>query len=231
MRRMRIAITSLFLTMLVLHPVAAETTRCEEPLKSALALDKAGQKSEAAPLFRKAIQLCTPARSAAEKKALAKAHIRLGVYDYGSEPAKELVHFREAVELDPDNLAGSLDLAAALIALDEYADAVAAAEKGIQRGTDDKDLLGQLEYNAGFAMLKLCVSHQGGCDKDKMEKHFLRTAELKPDYPDTYFNLAASMNDVHHDSRRAMALFKKACDLGHEQGCFQYRHFKSQLGD
>jgi|ERR1041385_4585216 tetratricopeptide (TPR) repeat protein len=228
---MRVAVGSLLLAMLALHPLVAETTRCEEPLKSALAFDKAGQKSEAAPLFEKAIQLCTPAKSTAEKQGLAKAHIRLGIYDYGRNNAEALSHFRKAVELDPDNLAGSLDLAAALIALNSYADAVAAAEKAIQHGTDDKDLLGQLEYNAGFAMLKLCVSRQSGCDHDKMEKHFQRTAELKPDYPDAYFNLAAIMNDVHHDSRRAMALFKKACDLGHEEGCFQYRHFKSQLGE
>ena len=231
MRGMRLAAGSLFLAMLVLRPAAAETTRCEEPLKSALALDKAGRKSEAAPLFEKAIKLCTPVKSTAETQAVAKAHIRLGLYDYGSEPAQALVHFRRAVELDPDNLAGSLDLAAALIALNAYADAVATAEKAIQHGSDDKDLMGQLEYNAGFAMLKLCVTRQSGCDRDKMEKHFLRTAELKPDYPDTYFNLAAIMNDVHHDSRRAMALFKKACDLGHQEGCFQYRHFKSQLSD
>ncbi len=228
---MRLLVSSLFVAILVSSPAVAETTRCEEPLKSALALDKAGQKSEAAPLFKKAIQLCTPAKSTAEKQAVAKAHIRLGLYDYGSDPAQALLHFRKAVELDPDNLAGSLDLAATLIALNAYGDAVAAAEKAIQHGTDDKDLLGQLEYNAGFAMLKLCVSRQSGCDNDKMEKHFLRTAELKPDYPDTYFNLAAIMNDVHKDSRRAMALFKKACDLGHENGCFQYQHFKSQMGE
>jgi tetratricopeptide (TPR) repeat protein len=231
MSRMRIAIGSLLIAMLGVHPAVAETTRCEEPLKSALALDKAGKKSEAAPLFEKAIQLCTPAQSTAEKQGLAKAHIRLGIYDYGRNNAEALSHFRKAVELDPDNLAGSLDLAAALIALNAYADAIATAEKAIQHGSDDKDLMGQLEYNAGFAMLKLCVGRQSGCDKDKMEKHFLRTAELKPNYADTYFNLAAIMNDVHHDSRRAMALFKKACDLGHEQGCFQYAHFKSQMGD
>src|SRR5262245_13417331 len=126
MRPMRMVI--LFLGMLVSQPVVAETTRCDEPMNRALALDKAGQKSDAAPLFRKAIQLCTPAKSTAEKQALAKAHIRLGIYDYGSDPAQALLHFRKAVELDPDNLAGSLDLAAALIALNAYGDAVAAAE-------------------------------------------------------------------------------------------------------
>jgi hypothetical protein len=26
-----------------------------------------------------------------------------------------------------------------------------------------------------------------------------------------------------------MDLFKKACDLGHKQACFQYEHFKSQF--
>ena len=209
----------------------AETVRCEAPLTKALALDKANQKSEAVPLFNKAIALCTPPQSTAEKQALAKAHIRLGVNDYATDPAQALLHFRKAVDLDPDNLAGSLDLAAAQIALGGYRDAVTTAEKGIQHGTDDKEMLGQLEYNAGFAMLKLCVNHGSGCDSASMEKHFQRTAELRPEFPDVYFNLAAIMNDVHHDSRKAMALFKKACDLGHAQGCMQYRHFKSQLGD
>ena len=198
---------------------------CDETVAKARALDKAGQKSEAATLFNKAIATCTPG----DNKALAKAHIGLGIYDYAKEPAKAMLHFRKAVELDPENPAGSLDLAASLIALKSYRDAVTVAEKAIAHGTDDKETLAQLEYNAGFGMLKLCVDHGSGCDQASMEKHFQRTAELKPDFPDVYFNLAAIMNDVHHDSRKAMALFKKACDLGHEQGCFQYEHFKSQL--
>lgn len=227
---MRTAAFCLFTFIVSVSSLVAATTRCEEPLTKGMALEKAGQKGEAVGYFTKAIQLCTPPQSDAEKQALAKAHIRVGVSQYSTDPAQALLHFRKAVDLDPGNLAGSLDLAAALTALQSYREAVTVAEKAIEHGTDDKDLLGQLEYNAGFAMLRLCVNHGSGCDQAKMEKHFERAAELKPDFPDTWFNLAAIMNDVHKDSRRAMALFKKACDLGHAQGCMQYEHFKSQLG-
>jgi len=227
---MRSAAVCLSLSLVFLvSGAAADTNRCEEPLKKGDALEKAGQKAEAVPLFTKAIQLCTPPQSDAEKHALAKAHIRVGVSQYGSDPAQALLHFRKAVDIDPDNLAGPLDLAATLIALQSYKEAQAVAEKAIAHGTDDKDLLGQLEYNAGLAQLKLCVSHGSGCDHANMEQHFKRASELKPDYPDSYFNLAAIMNDVHHDSRKAMALFKKACDLGHQLGCMQYEHFHSEL--
>jgi tetratricopeptide (TPR) repeat protein len=54
-------------------------------------------------------------------------------------------------------------------------------------------------------------------------------SELNPAFPDTFFNLAAITNDIHHDSRRAMELFKRACDLGHKQACFQYGHFRSEI--
>jgi len=52
---------------------------------------------------------------------------------------------------------------------------------------------------------------------------------LNPASPDTFFNLAAITNDIHHDSRRAMELFKKACDLGHKLACLQYDHFRSEI--
>jgi tetratricopeptide (TPR) repeat protein len=226
---MRTAALSSFLVLCFAWSTFAQSIRCQSPLDKGFALEKAGQKSEAAGFFNKAIQACTPAKSDAEKQALAKAHIRVGVFQYGSDPAEAMLHFRKAVESDPSNLAGSLDLAASLIALQSYREAITVAESAIERGSEDKDLLGQLEYNAGLGLLKLCVSHGSGCDQAKMEKHFQRSAELKPEFADTYFNLAAITNDVHHDSRAAMALFKKACDLGHQQGCMQYAHFKSQL--
>ena len=87
-----------------------------------------------------------------------------------------------------------------------------------------------MEYNAGFALLKMCAARQAGCDAARMEQHFVRASELNPTFPDTFFNLAAITNDIHHDSRRAMELFKKACDLGHQEACFQHEHFKSQIG-
>ena len=75
----------------------------------------------------------------------------------------------------------------------------------------------------------MCVARQAGCDVGRTEEHFVRASELNPAFPDTFFNLAAITNDIHHDSRRAMDMFKKACDLGHREACFQYEHFRSEF--
>ena len=102
-------------------------------------------------------------------------------------------------------------------------------EKALKHGSEDKQTLFRLEFNAGLALLKMCAARQAGCDPARLEAHFVRASELNPESPETFFNLAAITNDIHHDSRRAMELFKKACDLGHSQACVQYDHFKSQF--
>src|SRR3954468_17980408 len=126
---MRTAAVCLFAIIVCGPCLVAAPTRCEEPMTRGNALEKAGQKTEAVVYFTKAIHLCTPPNSEAEKLSLAKAHIRVGVSQYASDPAQALLHFRKAVDLDPGNLAGSLDLAAALTALQSYREAVTVAEK------------------------------------------------------------------------------------------------------
>jgi hypothetical protein len=111
----------------------------------------------------------------------------------------------------------------------QYAEALQVLEKAVTHGSDDPQTLFRLEFNAGLALLKMCAARQVGCDGKKAEQHFLHASELNPAFPDSFFNLAALTNDVDHDSRRAMDLFKKACDLGHAQACFQYEHFKSEF--
>jgi TPR repeat protein len=116
-----------------------------------------------------------------------------------------------------------------LITLGEHPEALEVLEKALNHGTDDKQTLFRLEFNAGLALLKMCAARQPGCDGRKAEEHFLRASELNPTFPDTFFNLAAITNDIHRDSRRAMELFKRACDLGHKEACFQYGHFSSRI--
>ena len=219
---------ALMLTVVLSQPTVTTTTRCEEPLGKALALAQA-KRNEATELLNKAIDLCSPPQSVAEKEALAEAHVRLGVLDFTTDTKNAYAHFKEAVGLDPFNIVASLDLAASLVLLHRFNDAISISEMAIARGSEDHELLGMLEYNAGYAMLNLCVADGTGCDLAKAEKHFLRSADLKSDFPDTYFSLAAIMNDVHHDRRRAMDYFKKACDLGDGEACTRFQQMRSEF--
>jgi tetratricopeptide (TPR) repeat protein len=207
-----------------------ETPRCEDALMQGLALGETDQREVATAMLNEAIALCSPPQSVAEKQALAKAHVRLGVFQFPDAPTEAYEQFSKAADLDPDNLIAALDLGATLTLLHRFSEGVAVAEKAIAHGTDDSDLLGKLEYNAGYAMLNMCVSDSSRCDMARAEKHFLRSAELKSDFPSTYFSLAAISNDIHHDKRRAMDYFHKACDLGDEDGCARFERFKAELG-
>ena len=205
-----------------------ESARCEDALTEGLALGDAGQREQATAKLNEAIALCSPPRSVVEKQALAKAHVRLGVFRFPDAPKEAYEQFSAAAGLDPDNLIAALDLGATLTLLHRFNEGVMVAEKAIAHGTDDADLLGKLEYNAGYAMLNICVTEGSGCDITRAEKHFLRSAELKSDFPSTYFSLAAISNDIHHDKRRAMDYFRKACDLGDEDACAHFERFKAE---
>lgn len=210
---------------------AAQTSPapCAEMNAKARALVDSGRSEEARTFLVAGIQACSGAVSQADKARLAAALQTLGVIESAAQPREALQHFRRAMALDPDNMRGPQNVGGMLISLGQYPEALEVLEKALTHGTDDKQTLFRLEFNAGLALLKMCAAHQPGCDGTKLEAHFVRASELDPTFPDTYFNLAAITNDIHHDSRRAMELFKKACDLGHQQACFQYEHFKSQF--
>jgi len=202
---------------------------CDEVNTKGRALVDAGRTEEARTLLTAGIQACAGARTQSEKERLAAALQTLGVIESTAQPREALQHFRRAMALDPDNMRGPQNVGGMLISLGEYPEALEVLEKALKHGTDDKQILFRLEFNAGLALLKMCAARQPGCDTAKTEEHFVRASQLNPTFPDTFFNLAAITNDVHHDSRRAMDLFKQACDLGHQQACFQYEHFKSQF--
>lgn len=221
---------SVLLTVVLPQLPASEPIRCEEPLAQGLALDQSGHREEAAALLNRAIELCSPPAGVSENEALSKAHVRLGVFSFPDHPKQALEHFLNAADLDSNNLTAALDLAATLTLLHRFNDAIGIAEGAIAHGSDDNDLLGKLEYNAGYAMLNICVAREGsGCDMARAEKHFFRSAELKSDFPSTYFSLAAISNDIHHDKRRAMDYFHKACDLGDADACTRFQEFKTEL--
>jgi tetratricopeptide (TPR) repeat protein len=203
---------------------------CDEMNVKARALVDSGKTEEARTFLKAAIQACAGAESRSDKERLAAALIRLGFIESTAQPREALEHFRRAMALDPENMRGPRNAGGMLISLGQYAEALEVLEKALKHGTDDKENLFGLEFNAGLALLKMCAARQAGCDRGSMEQHFVRASELNPSFPDTWFNLAAITNDVHRDSRRAMELFKKACDLGHQQACFQYEHFKSRIG-
>jgi tetratricopeptide (TPR) repeat protein len=209
---------------------AASPAPCEELSKKGRALLDAGKSEEARTFLTAGIQTCAGAASQPEKSRLAAALITLGFVESPKQPQEALEHFRRAMALDPENMRGPLNAGAMLTTLGQFTEALDVLEKALKHGTDDKDTLFRLEYNAGFALLKMCAARQAGCERGSMEQHFLRASELNPSFPDTWFNLAAITNDVHRDSRAAMELFKKACDLGHERGCLQYESFKSRIG-
>ena len=209
---------------------SASPAQCEELNKKARALSDSGKTEEARTFLIAGIQACAGAASQPEKARLAAALITLGFIESTAQPREALERFRRAMALDPENMRGPLNAGAMLTTLGQYTEALELLETALKHGTEDKDTLFRLEYNAGFALLKMCAARQPGCDRASMEQHFVRTSELNPSFPDTWFNLAAIMNDVHRDSRRAMELFKKACDLGHERGCLQYESFKSRIG-
>ena len=203
---------------------------CAEINAKARTLLDSGKSEEARTFLKAAIQTCTGAESRSGKEGLAKALVTLGFIESTTQPREALERFRKAMTLDPENMRAPLNAGGVLVTLGQPAEALEILEKALKHGTDDKDTLFRLEYNAGFALLRMCAGRQAGCDPARMEAHFVRSSELNPTFPDSFFNLAAITNDVHHDSRRAMELFKKACDLGHKQGCVQYGHFSSQLG-
>jgi tetratricopeptide (TPR) repeat protein len=202
---------------------------CDEMNVKARALVDSGKTEEARTLLTAAIQACAGAESRSDKERLAAALIRLGFIESTAQPREALEHFRRAMALDPENMIAPRNAGGMLISLGQYDEALEVLEKALKHGSDDKENLFGLEFNAGLALLKMCAARQFGCDPIKLEEHFVRASELNPTFPDTFFNLAAITNDIHHDSRRAMELFKKACDLGHKRACFQYDHFRSQI--
>ena len=212
-----------------LAPVAPSSAadRCQAAVDQAKALVDAGKKTEAAQKLPEAIKACTPPASPAARTRLASAHVMLGALVFERSPEEAEPHFRQAMDLDPDNVKARLNLGATLIKR-RPAEAIEVLERAIARGPTDADISFKLEYNAGIAFTNLCLRDRS-CDAASGERHLRRASELKPEFADTYFQLAAFANDMRHQSREAMDLFKKACDLGHEQGCFQYRHFRAQF--
>ena len=197
--------------------------------KKARALVDSGKAEEARTFLNAGIQACAGAVSQSEKEHLASALLTLGVIESTAQPREALEHFRRAMALDPENMRGPQNVGGMLISLGQYPEALEVLERALKHGTEDKDTRFRLEFNAGLALLKMCAARRAGCDPVRLEEHFVRASELNPTFPDTFFNLAAITNDIHHDSRRAMELFKKACDLGHKQACVQYDHFRSQI--
>jgi tetratricopeptide (TPR) repeat protein len=195
----------------------------------ARALADAGRAEDARTLLTAAIPACAGTGSRADNERVAGALLTLGVIESTAQPKEALQHFRRAMALDPENMRAPQNVGGMLISLGQYPEALDVLEKALKHGTDDKQTLFRLEYNAGLALLKICAARQAGCDGNRAEEHFLHASELNPTFPDSFFNLAAITNDIHHDSRRAMELFKQACDLGHQQACFQYEHFRSQF--
>jgi tetratricopeptide (TPR) repeat protein len=196
----------------------------------ARALVDSGKTEEARTFLNATIPACTGSGSPADNKRLAGALLTLGFVESTAHPREALEHSRRAMALDPDNMRGPLNVGGMLISLGQFAEALDILEKALKHGTEDKQTLFRLEFNSGLALLKMCAARQPGCDAARMEQHFVRASELNPESAETFFNLAAITNDIHRDSRRAMELFKKACDLGHQQACLQYDHFNSQLG-
>ena len=52
-----------------------------------------------------------------------------------------------------------------LTTLGQFTESLDVLEKALKHGTEDKDTLFRLEYNAGFALLKMCAGRQPGCDR------------------------------------------------------------------
>ncbi|MEO8673392.1 MAG: tetratricopeptide repeat protein [Tahibacter sp.] len=204
--------------------------RCAGLIEKAAKAIKAGQEESATTSVEKAQQACATSGASPSNHQLAVLHLDLGKLLYEKHAEDALAHFRTALVLDPENPRASLNTGGALIKLRHYAEAVPILESAIARGTGDTDVRFKLEYNAGFAFINLCLKNRH-CDAVRGEQHLARAAELNPDFADTYFQQAAMTNDGLHDSRRAMALFKKACDRGHDEGCRQYEHFKAGLGE
>lgn len=202
---------------------------CDEMNAKARALVDSGRTEDARNFLNAAIQACTGTGSRSDNERLAGALLTLGFVESTTQPQEALQHLRRAMALDPENMRGPQNVGGMLISLGQYAEALEVLEKALKHGTDDKKTLFGLEFNAGFALLNMCAARQAGCDGRRAEAHFVRASELNPASPDTFFNLAAITNDIHHDSRRAMELFKKACDLGHELACSQYGHFRSRI--
>jgi len=131
-----------------------------------------------------------------------------GCVDFTRRRQQALVHFRAAMDLDPASPRASLNVGGALISLKRYAEAVTILEAAIARGADDTNTMFKLSTTQAVAFTNLCVADRN-CDAYRGERHFQRAVKLSPDFADTYFQLAAFMNDRHHDSRRAMQLFSR----------------------
>lgn len=207
----------------------AASVACDELNAKGRALSDAGKLEDARALLTAGVQACAGATSPAEKAHLASALLTLGVIEATAQPRQALQHFRTAMDLDPDNMRAPQNVGGMLINQGAYADALVVLEKALKHGSDDPQTVFRLESNAGLALLKMCAARQAGCDGGKAKAHFSHAAELNPSFPDTFFNLAAITNDIDHDSRGAMELFRKACELGHQQACMQYDHFRSQF--
>jgi tetratricopeptide (TPR) repeat protein len=150
---------------------------CDEINKKARALADSGKTEEARTFLNAAIQACTGARS---DKPLAAALMTLGFIESTAQPREALHHFRRAMALDPENMTGPMNVGGMLVSLGQYTEALEVLEKALKHGTDDKDTLFRLEYNAGFALLKMCAARQAGCDRGRMEQHFVGASELNP---------------------------------------------------
>src|SRR5262245_35030985 len=165
-------------------PSSGSPAQCDEMNKKARALVDAGQKDEARTFLNAAIPACAGSGSPSDNQRLAKALLTLGFVESSSHPQEALQHFRRAMALDPDNMGGPRNLGGMLISLGQHQEALEVLEKGLKHGTDDKETLFGLEYNAGFALLKMCAVRHAGCDPKRMEEHFVRASELNPAFPD-----------------------------------------------
>jgi tetratricopeptide (TPR) repeat protein len=188
----------------------------------------AHREGEAEKALRAAERACAPPRVPRDQQELVTTQLNFGILLYAQQPEAALKEFRAALALDPASVRAGLNTAGALITLHRHQEALTILEATIKRGTEDRDMAFRLEYNAGFALINLCIADRL-CDAARGQRYLLKAIEINPEFADTYFQLAALVNDRFGDSRRAMQLFKQACDHGHQQGCTQYEHFKSQI--
>ena len=225
----RIAIAAAFVsvfTPIVAHAHGRETaaaTPCATRLAGLKQALEAHRIIEAETALQVSVSACAKA-TPEEKRDLAAADIEFGKLVFPEHPDLALMHFSAALSRDPDNPRAALAVSAAQIKLGKYNEAIVVLDGAIARGTDDREVLFKLEYNAGFAWLNLCTADRQ-CDITKPEAHFQRAIELKPEFPDSYDGLAAIVHDRRHDCARATMLYKKACDRGLERSCVQYRWF------
>lgn len=207
---------------------APHAARCAAAIVATQAHIDAHRQSEAEKALRTAERACTPPRDPQDRHDLVTTQLNYGMLIYAHRPEAALAEFRGALTIDPTSVRAGLNTGGALITLHRHKEALPVLEAAIARGTEDRDMAFKLEYDAGFAVINLCIADRL-CDAARGQRHLLKAIEINPDFADSYFQLAALVNDRLRDSRRAMGLFEQSCQRGHQEGCRQYEHFKSQF--